>query len=212
LLAGAWAELETAAASLKKLGVQMGSSRYEREGHFSSSTAGSTDWPAALLQAAGDDQVAPVAARRAQALLGSAPSLDAVDVRVVSRLAKRMGWETVRFFCVEGGPKETARWGATSQGHHVWRTDGGKVSLSAQPLLWRILETLTRHGGAATKRQLVEEAWQQGQYHPLRDDNKVQASIRKLRTLLEEDLTSPRCLVTTAEGYALGARCFWWDK
>ena len=51
-----------------------------------------------------------------------------------------------------------------------------------------LLTALCARGGAATKEQLLEDAWGVREYHPLQHDNRLKVAVRKLRRLLEEVL------------------------
>ncbi len=97
--------------------------------------------------------------------------------------------------------QHASRWGYASREAHPRRRIAHLVRV--QPLLWRLLEVLWDHGGEASKEELVREGWAQPDYHPLRDDNRLHVTIRKLRGLLM-DGQPPARILTRDEGYALG--------
>ena len=48
-------------------------------------------------------------------------------------------------------------------------------------------------------------AWGEPEYHPLRHDKRMQIAVHRLRRQIEDDPAAPRRLITTPDGYALGA-------
>src|SRR5262249_59290369 len=95
--------------------------------------------------------VAPVAARRARALLGEAAPLDQIDVRVVDAV-----WRGAAPWRVEliGGDRPGQGFGIDGLRRELWDSHGRRVKLAGQPLLWRCLETLAELGGAAARREV----------------------------------------------------------
>lgn len=187
----------------------IGSSRFELEAAFNRDRA----HPASLERLASAEQIAPVAARRAQALLGGSPVLDALDRRVV----ETVGAETRALgttICQVGdalspeGPWRPG-WGIDEPSMSAWLPDGQVIDFSARPLLFRILLTLAERGGAAAKEVIFCESWQESDYHPLRHDSRLHVSIRKIRMELETDPSRPERLQTTNEGYRLGGSVRW---
>ena len=75
--------------------------------------------------------------------------------------------------------------------------DGRAVDVSRKPIALKILTTLFEGGGAASKEALAASVWGVADYHPLRDDKRLQVAISRLRTLLEDDAI----LETTEDGY-----------
>jgi len=149
---------------------------------------------------------APIASRRARALLGEQAPLDAIDRRVLAALRERRGVVPAR--SLERSAREHSSgmspvWGLADEGCRVWLRGGACPSFTDRPQLWSILVCLFDHGGEASKEQLVQEVWALVDYHPLRHDNRLHVAIHKLRVLIEEDPKQPRRLVTTADGYAL---------
>jgi len=82
-----WAELTRAASDLMKMASGMGSERYAHEGRFFLAIQSPQSLDRSLIETlAGRVDVAPIASRRARALLGRSALLDAVDRRVLSAL------------------------------------------------------------------------------------------------------------------------------
>lgn len=148
-------------------------------------------------------EVAPIAAMRARALLGSAQRLTPLDDRVLTAIRERWsGGRQIARRELDAG-RWRAGWGFDAVEGIAWLPDGRSVSFASTPLLARILEVLAR-SGRASKEVLVRTAWKPSTYRPLRDDKRLQVAIRKLRTLLEDEPSSPPRIVTTDDGYALG--------
>ena len=78
------------------------------------------------------------------------------------------------------------------------------VDLAPTPLLWAVLTQLIA-AEELDKETLVRSAWGVDDYHPLRDDNRLQVTMRKLRGLIELDPSAPRCVKTTSTGYAFAS-------
>lgn len=71
---------------------------------------------------------------------------------------------------------------------------------SGQQILVRLLEFVGRNpGNTKSKEAIVNYLWKED-YHPLRHDNKVYVTIKRLRKLLN-DLDSPRIIMKDIEGY-----------
>lgn len=144
---------------------------------------------------------APVAARRARALLGGSVFLDAVDNRVVKAIVA-FGY-CVPTLVLEGqaNPWE-AGWGLDERHTIVW-LPGRAVDLSSKRLLWQILMALVKAGGGLDKERLVYAVWDTREYHPLRHDGRMHTAVRKLRAEIEDDPKNPGRFVTTDDGYKL---------
>ena len=149
---------------------------------------------------------APVACRRARALLGGQVELDRIDERVLASVRTRHKLEVRR--PAPGAPFEEA-WVIDSARKQVYFAQGAALDLTSKALLLRILEVLAESGGRATKEELATRVWDLRSYHALRDDKRMQVAIRKLRLLLEVDPSDPTRVVTTDEGYALGEGASW---
>lgn len=83
--------------------------------------------------------------------------------------------------------------------------DGAAVDLSKKKVLFDLLATLCRHGGKASKEQLLEVAWGVREYHPLHHDNRLKVAVRKLRRLLEDHLGADP-IEASDDGYRLRGR------
>jgi hypothetical protein len=94
-------------------------------------------------------------------------------------------------------------WGLDERTTSVWLPDR-TCSLASKPLLWRILCVIADEGGVTDKETLVVRAWEQRDYHPLRDDTRLHTAVRTLRRLIEDDPAHPARLCTTKDGYAFG--------
>ena len=156
---------------------------------------------ARLEAIAAHPELSPVAARRARSLLSGAPAEDALDRAVLSCISLPSLELIV--------PAEDARsawqpgWGIELSTRRAWLPTGEWLDLSRRALHLRLLLALARHGGSATKEELVHEVWEEREYHPLRHDTRLQVTVHKLRELLEDQPKTPRRLITTAVGYAL---------
>ena len=202
------AELEEAASDLDEQAEEMPSSRFEVEARFFRLTAaGASAGLARMADVAARAATSPAAARRAAAALGSKPALealDALDRAIVSAMRERDPWSRLDRIDREGDPSDWRHaWGMDAGQRAVWLPGNERVDLSGKPLLWRLLTVLADHGGAATKEELVLEAWDVREYHPLRHDNRLQVAMRKLRRAIEIDPSRPERVVTTDDGYAL---------
>ncbi len=211
-MAGRAAELLHECEQLGALARAMRSARYEREIVLADHLArGSRISSAALQKLAASEHVAPVAARRARALLGSEPRLDHVDLRVLESVAAADIADT--YVPIGSGDDVVptadddmhwaSAWGIDGKRGTVWLGDGRTIDFSAKPQLFRILEALAQRGGSASKEALVTDAWGEPAYHPLRHDGKLHVAVRKLREQIEDEPASPKRLATTEEGYAL---------
>jgi tetratricopeptide (TPR) repeat protein len=192
-------ELGTATEALTHLADSLGSRRLRHhvafyEGH---------DDPAVLERLAAEEDVAPRVARRARALLGLEAVADGIDEQVLA--AARTAWTDQQILTLgEHAEAHEVAWGLDALRSSVWLPDGRTVSLARKPLLFRVLTTLADHGGAASKETLINEAWDEREYHPIRHDPKLHVSIRALRKAIEDDPSQPARLLTTEEGYTLG--------
>ncbi len=169
--------------------------------------AGPSRFDPARLQALAERAGLGASARQARALLGDDAALDALDAALVgaARRRTRLRVESVaRASALDasaGAPR--AAWYLDERSSTVW-LPGRSCSLADRALLWRILTVLADAGGAADKEAIVLGAWQQRDYHPLRDDGRLHTAVRTLRRLIEDDPANPARVVTTPSGYALG--------
>lgn len=140
----------------------------------------------------------------AAALLGAPPTCDRVDAAVVAGV--RAWLPTAVAASADASRSDGAAWGLALASKESWLPDGTRVAFGDAPLLWRLLVALSR-GGDTSKEALTKHVWGAKDYHPHRDDNRLQAAIRKLRVRLSD---ADRSLVVTRDdGYALGGtvRC-----
>ena len=82
---------------------------------------------------------------------------------------------------------------------------GRWIDLTTAPLSQQIIAVVADAGGAISKDDLVRRAWGEPDYHPLRHDKRMQIAVHRLRRQIEDDPAVPRRLITTPDGYALGA-------
>ncbi len=204
LLAGNGDGLPAALRRLSAIAAQLPSARLAGEARFH---AAALEADPAALEARVAEAVAPVAARRAAALLGEPVTLDLVDRRVVDAVRRRFGEDTVDRICSAGAGGTP--WGIDERRPRVWMADGRVVSFAKRPLLFRLLLALARRGGTATKEELVREVWNEREYHRLRHDNRLHLAVLKLRRAIESDPAVPALLLATTEGYALGGTVRW---
>src|SRR5262249_26829591 len=148
---------------------------------------------AAIEAVAAEIDVAPVAARRARALLGNHPPLDAVDRAVVAALRARRSLSGLSVV-VSPESEWTPGWRWAEGALRVVLPGGRGVDLAARSVQAALLSALAR-ARAASKEDLVRAAWRVGDYHPLRDDKRLQVAIRALRDTVEDDARDPRRIV-----------------
>lgn len=182
------------AHDLAVLAARIGSERYALEAELGALLASDGGAAADRLEPiAAAGSVSPVSARRARSLLGGVARLDAVDRLVL------------------GAGPIARRAPAGDEG--AWQFDPASrrvllparvVELQRHGLLARLLGTLVERGEAgATKEELTRIVWDLRDYHPLRDDKRLQMTVRRLRVMVEEDADRPRRVVTTDDGYAV---------
>jgi hypothetical protein len=197
-------ELARGADELSALGRRMGSGRFAAEGELWSLAAEpELDRPELVERLAQLDQVAPVAARRARALLGDTAALDSLDQLVIARLHER-GFRAPEL--VTSGAPDAPTWGLDARRRAIWLEDGTRIDLVSRDVPWRLLEVLADAGGAADKETLVARIWAPKEYHPLKHDNRLRLAVRELRRVIEVDVAHPERVLTTDDGYALGGK------
>ncbi len=201
-------DLATEADALNELARSMGSERFVHEAAWLAAAARNEMGPGPLERAAGREEVAPVGARRARAILGGEPPLDHVDLRVLESLTasgRTHVFETILAppptLFDEQRERWVPGWGIDDLSHSAWLSDGREVALAGLP--WRILATLAARG-EASKEDLVLGAWEEREYHPGRHDGRLHVAMRKLREQLGDSGERPSRIVTTDRGYALG--------
>lgn len=83
---------------------------------------------------------------------------------------------------------------------------GVKVDLKKQFVLVNLLKLLGEKGQkGVTKEEMVTRLWKE-EYHPLRHDNKVHATVLRLRKLIEPDLKMPQFILNAPDGYQLNPK------
>jgi len=88
----------------------------------------------------------------------------------------------------------------------LFTPDGEKVDLKKQFVLVNLLKLLGEKGDqGVTKEEMVIRLWRED-YHPLRHDNKVHATILRLRKLIEPDLKAPQFILNSPDGYQLNPK------
>lgn len=203
LVAGDQTGLERSLDELESLAREMPSRRFAGVASWYRATLA---FDVAALEAIAGSRRAPDVALRASAQLGDDTLLGSVDRIVLAAHAARVGWRP------PGVVDKSAvgeRWGIDEPRAALWFEDGASLDLSKQRALFKLIVCLARRGGRATKEQLVEDAWDEPSYHPLRHDNRLHAAVRKLRLRIEQDAATPSRLLTTEDGYALGGRVRW---
>jgi hypothetical protein len=196
-------QLRVHAEDLAEIGARFPSARHAAEGRFFALSSLRALDPPSLEQLAQLLDVAPMVARRARALLGITTRLDAIDRRIVEAIGRRA--RGVHILTVRPGEQpSTEAWGLDAVRRSVWLPGGRSVTLQDQPVSFKLLAALAAHGGACSKERLAREAWGIAEYHPLRDDKRMQVAVRRLRLMVEEDPSAPARVLTTDSGYAIG--------
>jgi hypothetical protein len=203
LCAGHAGALRAATAELRALARRVRSPRYEAMATFHEVLASPERIDAASIEGlCSMEPTAPDVALRAQALMGARSPADQLDLAVHTAILTSGRWQAPRLL---GRPSEgVPGWGLDEERREVWLPDGRRVSFQRHETLWRLLSTLAACGGTASKEMLTREVWGEPSYHPLLHDNRLQAAIRKIRLRIEEEPSTPRRLLTTDDGYALG--------
>jgi len=81
--------------------------------------------------------------------------------------------------------------------------DGRAIDLNRQHLLMNLLQVLGAEPRAAiSKEQICRGLWDKA-YHPFEDDNRIFATIRRLRITLEDTGAKPQFILQTEKGYLL---------
>lgn len=205
LATGRTDELSIAADALRSLGERLRSPRFVLLARLAGACVGADADFSLLTDIASQGTVAPMAARRAQRLLGAGVPLDRVDRAVLDAILARPGWAPPAPIGAAGAEAEWgAAWVIDTPRARVFLPGNRDVDFAKRPLHFRILELLAAQGGSATKEQLVLEVWNEAEYHPLRHDPRLQMAVRKLRELIEDDASHPARVITIEDGYALG--------
>lgn len=203
-------ELAAEARRLSVVADRLGSQRCQSDAEFFAAVARSDQPDIALWRRlASESLVSPATSRRVRALLGASVELDAYDQLIVEAIRALQHAERIRVVCDQQDIRWEQAWGMWAQSLMVTLPDGRVVDLSKRELLGRLLQVLVRHGGRASKEQLVLEAWGEREYHPLRHDNRLQAAVRKLRRAIEDNPSKPTRFITTDDGYSVGEPLIW---
>lgn len=201
-LVGGSADLGAAVDDLDALTAGFGPSRYDAEvSWFRELARGRAKADAATFDALAASPRTGAAERRSRALLGTETRLDRVDQRIVEHARALLGLESLR----RAAPSPRPGLGLDPTQGKVVLPRGRTIDLSGRPMLMRLLTALFDAGGEASKEALVEAVWGIGDYHPLRDDKRLQVAVRRLRVLLEPARGGPPIVETTEHGYRLAA-------
>ncbi len=84
--------------------------------------------------------------------------------------------------------------------------NGERIDLKKQFVLMNLLKLFGADPGkSVSKEDIVRKVWKED-YHPLRHDNKIHATILRLRRLMEKDAKNPTFILNTEEGYCLSPK------
>lgn len=196
------AEIVELAVALETIADQAPSARAKGEAEaLRLFTRGTFDL-SALERVAGATDVSPVAARRAQALIGGRPPLDRIDAAVIEALSRREPWRRVHATVAPEGPFAPG-WALDLEAQVIRLPADRTLPLARRTVQADLLELLARQG-SASKEVLLRDVFGVRDYHRLRDDKRLQVAVHALRRAIEDDPRHPRRLVTTRDGYALG--------
>jgi hypothetical protein len=184
-------DLGAAASRLGAVADALGPSRYRAEADLFAEIAQGDEADLAVLDRIAATANACAAVRRARTLLGFEAALDRVDAAVLERA--RVARPTVV------AADHAARLGLDTRRGRVLLPKGTSVDLAKKPVAMKILVTLFDGAGRASKEHLVERVWDVQDYHPLRDDKRLQVAISRLRALLGDE----SLVETTEDGYRL---------
>jgi tetratricopeptide (TPR) repeat protein len=188
---GTRAMLRELAAELEALARDFPSRRFELEAKWIRATAGDE---VDLDELAAAESNAPIAARRASALLGRPANLDARDRQVLERLRDAPARE------------DTGELALSERTREVVLPNGRRASLAKSEMCFAVLRELVRAGDVVTKETLAARVWEVREYHPLRDDKRLQMTVGRLRARLAEAGAAGELVLTVQNGYRLGVR------
>lgn len=124
----------------------------------------------------------PIAARRALTLMGDPAPLHAWDRMVVNRvLGLREVWRPVQ--PVEWSPDGPV-WGIDFDRPGIWDHEGQWHDYADGSPVFELIRQLVARGGDASKEELVCGIWHESEYHPLKHDNRLRLTVRRLRAAL----------------------------
>lgn len=125
--------LAATARGLGEMAERFGSRRLATESRFFSTIVDAADvWPGDLEEIAAAESWCPVAARRAQALLGGKPLLDAVDLAIVAAVRGHARWSSI--ISMDAMPANRTSpwrtgWGVDLLRCQIWLPDGRRADL-----------------------------------------------------------------------------------
>ncbi|MFK8004665.1 MAG: AAA family ATPase [Polyangiales bacterium] len=196
---GRWSGLSHALDSLEALSTSLRSKRYGSIARLLRLSFLDRPDCSRLLSLVQQRDVSPTVARVAQTLMGGEASGDALDELLVTSLRAR--W-THDIEAMSGTLPPGAAWGFDAEAKLISLPDR---QVSVSPLALRLLNCLFDEPQGASLSRVAEVVWGIDDYHQLRDSKRVHVAVRRLRTILEEEPSSPTRLLTVDEGYALSA-------
>ena len=196
--------LRTSSRELEALASQRGSPLFEREARWFEALSLGTLEPSRLENWAADDSINPRMARRLRRMLDSSwGNRSRTDEAIVERAVKWLGARIeTQGHALEG--RWEPGWGFDERRERCWFYGQEPIDLADHPVLSTFLRLLGRQPSGMGKEELVTRIWNLDAYHPLRHDKRLQATVRNLRQMVEQDPTRPRRIVTFEGGYALG--------
>ncbi len=187
--------LLASATHLERVAAGLGRSRYVAEASFFLELGRGARADVAVFDKLAATGGACAATRRARAILGFDAVLDKVDEAIVARARTALAAPTR----VTASGADRPGLGLDTKRARVLLPAGDPIDLSKRPVAMKILVALFDGGGRASKQALVEQVWGRSDYHPLRDDKRLQVAISRLRVLLGDEAL----VETTEEGYGL---------
>lgn len=144
----------------------------------------------AYLQLAfGETESAEQTLARAQVMLPRGSKLSfGQRIRILEERLKLMRAQPMLVLCTNGV-------------HAALHWNGRVKDVTKQPQLVKLLEFLgTRTGQVASKEEICQLLWGED-YHPLRHDNKIYVTVRRLRTLLRDCVREFDVILNKDDGY-----------
>ncbi|MFT5358200.1 MAG: hypothetical protein ACI9KE_005437 [Polyangiales bacterium] len=193
---GRWSGLSHALDSLEALSVSMRSKRYGSIARLLRLAFSDRPDCSGLLTLVREGDASPTAARVARTLMGAQASEDALDELLVTGLRARWRHDIEAM----NGTSVQAAWSFDAEAKMI-ALPGRLVPIS--PLALRLLNCLFDEPQGVSVSRVAEVVWGIDDYHQLRDSKRVHVAVRRLRTILEEEPSSPTRLLTVDNGYAL---------
>lgn len=193
-LASAWRSLEEMVHSVANVSGDKPGPAADRMFYAALAACGDNpSWTAILASAPRGCRVH----RRLHAIEDPSQALDAVDRSVVAKML------------IENGlgvhARSTWAWTIHLASGSVILPRGRSVSLANRQLLLRLLLALAEPNGPRTKDELARTVWGIRDYHPIRDDKRLQVAVREIRLLIEDVPGEPTRLLTSSGGYCLAS-------